>query len=161
MKTISIYTDGSHLDKLNNGRLGCGGVMIDNGGPGFGTKLDEFSQELKPEWLQKYLGTSNVSNPTAEMLGALLALQRFDIPKDADEIIVYADYEGVKYWNTGVWRAKESYIKKIKDDIASTLNQKALTGKVRFEWVKGHQSKSILTSGAYWNNIVDLLAKGQ
>lgn len=31
---INIYTDGSHLDKQNNGRLGCGGVMVkdDNAG---------------------------------------------------------------------------------------------------------------------------------
>lgn len=160
MKTIHIYTDGSHLDKQNNGRLGCGGVMVEAGG-GLGSKLDEFSQELKPEWLQRYLGTSQVSNPTAEMLGALMALQRFEIPSDADEIIVFADYEGVKAWMTGKWRCKERYIKKIKDEIDQVLIEKALTGKVKFEWVKGHQGKSVLTPGAYWNNVVDLLAKGQ
>ena len=39
MKIIDIYTDGSHLDKLNNGRLGCGGVMVDRT---TGKLLDEF-----------------------------------------------------------------------------------------------------------------------
>ena len=49
---IEIYTDGSHLDKQNNGRLGCGGVMVDRRiGNGVGKLLDEFSDELPPSYM--------------------------------------------------------------------------------------------------------------
>lgn len=156
MRRIDIYTDGSHLDKLNNGRLGCGGVMIDNG-----RKVDEFSEELKPEWLRKTIGTDKVSNPTAEMLGVLTALTKFDIPDDA-EVYVYADYIGCKQWNTGQWKIKEPYIKKVKELIDKVIEEKNLQGRINFEWVKGHQGQkaSIMDPHAKWNSVVDKLAKG-
>jgi ribonuclease HI len=74
MEKIDIYTDGSQLDKQNNGRLGCGGVMIQSG-----KLVDEFSVEIKPEWLRENYGTDKVSNPSAEMLGLLMALRNFEL----------------------------------------------------------------------------------
>ena len=61
----------------------------------------------------------------------------------------------------GTWKIKEPYIKKIKEEIDKEIKKKGLEGRIRFEWVKGHQNKSCMDSDAYWNNMVDLLAKGQ
>ena len=150
---IDIYTDGSHLDKQNNGRLGCGGVMIIEG-----KKIDEFSMELKPEWLKSFLGIDKVSNPSAELLGVLMALRNFKLDPRAD-IYIHADYIGVKQWMEGAWKIKEPYIKIIKDEIDSEIKAKKI--KPHFLWVKGHQNKSVLDPDARWNNYVDLLAKGE
>ena len=149
---IEVYTDGSHLDKQNNGRLGCGGVMVD----GF-KKIDEFSQELTPDWLKKNYRTDKVSNPTAEMLGVLIALRNFDFPKEGD-VTFRCDYIGVPSWLLGKWRVKEPYLQAIKNDIEYEIRRKGLVGRIHFEWVKAHQKSA--TREAYWNNYVDLLAKG-
>ena len=160
MKKIDVYTDGSHLDKLNNGRLGCGGIMVDRSAGGLGKELDRFSMELKPEYMKQEFGADKCSNPTAEMVGALMALRNFNFPPDT-EIIIKADYSGVREWYMGTWKIKEPYIKKIKEEIDKEIKKKGLEGRIRFEWVKGHQNKSCMDSDAYWNNMVDLLAKGQ
>lgn len=160
MKIIDIYTDGSHLDKLNNGRLGCGGVMVERINDGYGKLLDEFGEELLPEYLEKNFGSSKVSNPTAEMIGALMAIQKFQIPEDA-KVIIHADYQGVMSFNMGYWRCKEPYIKAVKEATDKEIEAKNLRKRLSFEWVKGHQAKSVMTRDAYWNNYVDLLAKGQ
>ena len=162
MKTLEIYTDGSHLDKLKGGRLGCGGVLIDPQGNGMGTRVNSFSLELTPEHLRNEIGTAEVSNPTAEMLGCLEALRQFKSDlRGAGEVTIYADYNGVKFFNEEKWKCKEVYIAKIKDMISQEIAQQGLKGRVRFEWVKGHQSKSIMSREAYWNRIVDSLAKGE
>lgn len=160
-KNIKIYTDGSHLDKQNNGRLGCGGVMVEADGKSFGKLVDSFSKELKSEELKKTIGTDKVSNPTAELLGVLTAIQQFNIPKGA-EVTIYADYLGVKSWMNGSWKVKEPYIKKTKELIEKEIDKKGLKGRVNYEWVKGHQGKkaSVINSDAYWNDQVDSLAKG-
>jgi len=148
---IDIYTDGSHL-KHTTGRLGCGGVMLKDG-----KKVDEFSIEIDPEQINTEFGSKEVSNPTAEMIGLLEALRFFDFKKERD-IVVHADYLGVKSWMEGSWKIKEPYIKKIKDQIEKVIKQKQLN--VKYDWVKGHQKKSILSMESYWNNYVDKLAKG-
>ena len=154
MEKIDIYTDGSHLDKQNNGRLGCGGVMILSG-----KLVDEFSIEIKPEWLRENYGTDKVSNPSAEMLGLLMALRNFELPGDS-EIIIHADYIGVKSWMENKWQTKEPYLKKMKQDILKEIADQGLKN-IRYEWVKGHQKASIFNQDARWNNYVDILAKGQ
>lgn len=155
MSKIDIYTDGSHLDKQNNGRLGCGGVMIVDG-----KLVDKFSVELKPTWLVSNYGSSTVSNPTAEMLGLLTALTQFDIPS-GEIVTIHADYLGVKSWMEGTWKIKEPYLKKIKFDIDKIIKKKGLLGKIEYKWVKGHQKASVLDPDAMWNNFVDKLAKGE
>ena len=151
---IYIYTDGSHLNKLNNGRLGCGGVMIN----GNDQILKEFSKELDKNWLVKTLGTDKVSNPTAEMLGALIALKEFDIPSN-EQVTLFSDYTGVMASINGTWKIKDTYMRIIKEEIDKVLDQKNLRGRIKFEWVKGHQSG--YSRDAKWNNYVDKLAKGQ
>ena len=62
MIQFDIYTDGSHLDKQNNGRLGIGGVLIDPTGPGMGTMLNKFSIELTPEYMNLKKKNKKVSD---------------------------------------------------------------------------------------------------
>lgn len=160
MKNIRIiYTDGSHLDKQHGGRLGAGGVMVKPMPGQMGINVGEFSQELTPEFVKTF-GGDNCSNPTAEMLGALLALRAFkEQLKQVDEVILKADFLGVREWNMGNWKCKEPYIKKIKEEIDKEIQEQGLKGKIKFEWVRGHQKG--MTPDVYWNNYVDLLAKGQ
>lgn len=153
MKKYTIYTDGSQLDKQHHGRLGCGGVILDE----FGKLKDKFGEELTSDYMLKSYQTEDCSNPTMEMMGVLKALQNFNI-EPGSEITLKADYLGVREWNTGKWKINKPYIKKIYSQIQKTIKDKKL--KVKFEWVKGHQSKSIMDSDAYWNNYVDKLAKG-
>lgn len=169
MKALHIYTDGSHLNKQNKrlSRLGCGGVLVDpNGGGKFGRNLNEFSERLDPLYMKQYYGTDDCSNPTAEMMGVLIALDRFKdslIDPSVDNIKIFADYEGVKYWMTEVWTAKKPYIRRIKDEINTILQEYGISEKVEFEWVKGHQSVMMVFNDmdAYWNDYVDHLAKGE
>ena len=159
MRKILIYTDGSHLNKQSgHGRLGCGGVMVEDNGDGYGKFLDEYSKELLPADLEKDFGSSNVSNPTAEMIGALEALRNFNIPSDA-RVIMKADYEGNRNWMMGIWSIKEPYIKKVKEAIDAEIERQHLQGRIGWEWVKGHQK--VLNQDSYWNNRTDILAKGQ
>ena len=163
MRKILIYTDGSHLNKQSgHGRLGCGGVMVEDSGEGFGKLIDKFSKELLPAELERDYGSSEVSNPTAEMIGALEALRNFNIPPDA-EVIMYADYQGVQAFNQGTWKCKEPYIKKIKEETDKVIKEKHLEGRLKWAWVKGHQTKAVIKTNrdAYWNDQVDSLAKGQ
>lgn len=156
MKRLTIYTDGSHL-KHTSGRLGIGGVLLDD----FDNILSEFSEELSIEWLRERYGTSDVSNPTCEMLANLYALVKFrDLIKGCSSLTMKADYEGVQKWNTGIWKARLPYIKAIKDQTTEEIERQGLKGKIHFEWVKGHQKKSILSRDSRWNDYVDKLAKG-
>lgn len=154
MKYI-IYTDGSHL-KRTTGRLGIGGVLLDEAEDNV---LEKFSEEIETGWLEKNYGTSDVSNPTCEMLATLWALREFGKKfKPGDEVVMKSDYTGCKYFNEGQWRAKLPYIIQLRDETKAEISK--LKIKVSFEWVKGHQAKSVKSKDAYWNNFVDLLAKG-
>ena len=68
---------------------------------------------------------------------------------------------GVKAWNEGTWKIKAPYIAKIKAAIDAEIKTQGLQGRISFEWVKGHQNRSVLDPDAVWNNKVDLLAKGE
>lgn len=154
MKDLTIYTDGSHFKgRYGSNRLGCGGVLVRDG-----ILLDKFSLEVSPDFLKTEYGTSQVSNPTTEMLGVLVALRKFgNSLKRGDSVIIKADYVGVRDWCTGKWKTKEPYIKAIKEDILKEIKKLGIN--VSFEWVKGHQSGN--SADVRFNNMVDLLAKGQ
>ena len=62
---------------------------------------------------------------------------------------------------TGAYRTKEPYIARIKQEIDKEITRQHLENRISYEWVKGHQNKSVLDPDAFWNNQVDLLAKGQ
>lgn len=162
MKKYDIYIDGSHLDKQHNGRLGIGGVIVDLSGPGMGRIIDEFSQELSPEYMNLMFGAEKCSNPSAELAALLIALGKFKKSFGPNDIlVVHADYIGVKSWMEGTWKIKEPYIARIKNDIDDEIKKQGLRGRISYEWVKGHQSKSSTDPDAYWNNYVDKLAKGE
>jgi ribonuclease HI len=160
MRNISIYTDGSHL-KHTTGRLGIGGVMVDDD---TNQELGRFSETLGLDWLKENYGTSDVSNPTCEMLANLWALRKFGKTlKDGDIVKMKADFMGVQNFNLGTWKARLPYIAKIKGE---TDKERANLSKgvvLEFQWVKAHQKKSILSTDrdAYWNDVVDKLAKGE
>ena len=155
-KDYRIYTDGSHL-KHTSGRLGIGGVLV------CGQELiDEFSIELSQSYLQTMYGTSDVSNPTCELLAVYVALTKFkDYLKSAKTVVCFADYQGVQAWNEGTWRIKKPYIQKIKDNIDKEISAQGLKGRIGFSWVRGHQTRYEKYSDAYWNQITDALAKGE
>ena len=112
MSKLKIYTDGSHL-KHTTGRLGVGGIIVKDD-----KIIDEFSKEVSTDYLKLSYGTSDVSNPTCEMLAALHALYYFKNDINAhDTIELYADYQGVSSWLNGTWKINKPYIQKIKDDI--------------------------------------------
>lgn len=164
MKRFDIYIDGSHLDKQNNGRLGIGGVIVDLSGPGMGKLINEFSIELNPDYMNLTFGATKCSNPSAELTALLHALYNFKkIYGPNDIVVVHADYIGVKSWMEGSWKIKEPYIVRIKNDIDDEIRKQGLTGRISYEWVKGHQSKSItkVNHDAFWNDYVDRLAKGE
>ena len=156
MKYI-IYTDGSDL-KHTNHRMGIGGILLDESGH---KMLDSFGSELSHEYLQEEYGTSDCSNPTAEMIAASEALQNWSSRfKPGDEIEIRADYMGVREWNTGRWKINKPYIKKAHDQIMDIIRKSGL--KVTWTWVKGHQTgPGLYGSDKYWNDKVDKLAKGQ
>lgn len=162
MKKYDIYIDGSHLDKQHNGRLGIGGVIVDLSGPGMGRIIDEFSQELSPEYMNLMFGAEKCSNPSAELAALLIALGKFKKSFGPNDIlVVHSDYIGVKSWMEGTWKIKEPYIARIKNDIDDEIKKQGLRGRISYEWVKGHQSKASTDPDAYWNNYVDKLAKGE
>lgn len=149
-----IYTDGSHL-KHTTGRLGIGGIMVDSSGK----VVDKFSEEIDVKWLMNTYGTSDVSNPTCEMLAVLVALRKFKL-SPGDEVIMKQDYLGCMNFIEGTWKAKKPYIKAIRDDILKEIESIGLRGRISFEWVKGHQTGPSLSKDAIFNGMVDKLAKG-
>lgn len=156
MKYI-IYTDGSDL-KHTNHRMGIGGILLDETARKL---LDSFGSELSHEYLQMEYGTSDCSNPTAEMIAAAEALQTWSTKfKPGDNIEIRADYMGVREWNTGRWKINKPYIQEAHDRIAKTIKETGI--KVTWTWVKGHQTGlGLYGSDKYWNDKVDKLAKGQ
>lgn len=157
MKELTIYTDGSHFkSRKGSGRLGVGGVILKNN-----KELDEYSIEINRNYLKLYYDTTDCSNPTMEMLAVLYALWKFKKHiKHGDKITIKADYQGVKEWMTGKWKINKPYIQKIKDQIDEEIIKLGLPGNINFEWVKGHQHGINRNEDAYWNDVVDLLAKG-
>lgn len=154
LNSYTIYTDGSDFKKTTR-RLGTGGIIIDNN-----TKeiIGQFSEELDRNQIMASYGTSECSNPFAEMMAVKVALMKFaSLIEGKALIILKADYIGVKEWNTGHWKTKEPYIKKIKEEIQDIINHSPWT--VDFQWVKGHQS--LMSDDAKYNNMVDKLAKGE
>ena len=157
MTEYHIYTDGSHVDKFNNGRLGCGGVLVKDG-----KALDTFGVELPASFMKEKFGAEQCSNPSAELVAVYFALNSFEkYLKGADSIVIHADYVGVGNWMNGYWQTKEPYIKAIKETNIKEIQRQKLNGKIKYSWVRGHQTNYKEGSDAYWNNYVDKLAKGE
>lgn len=154
MRTIDIFTDGSHLKGLNgSGRLGIGGIMVIDG-----RLINQFSEEVYPSVIKDKFGTEDVSNPTMELYAVLRALEEFssDI-SDKDFINFYADYKGVSEWLNGRWKITKPYIKKIHYCIKLIEMNRNLH--IKYNWVKGHSNGTDYYS--IWNRRVDSLANPQ
>ena len=85
MRSIDIFTDGSHIKGLNSsGRLGIGGVMVIDG-----RMVNQFSAEVDKNVIKKLYGTDDVSNPTMELYAVLRSLMEFKDDLSSDDIINY------------------------------------------------------------------------
>ena len=152
----TIYTDGSDL-KHTTHRMGIGGILVD---PGKDTVLDQFSEELPLKYLKFKYGTSDCSNPTAEMIAVKRALEIWTRKfKPGDHIDMYQDYLGVSEWLQGTWKAKKPYIKTLVTEIHGILRK--LQVHVDWHWVKAHQGSRATSKEAAYNEVVDKLAKGE
>lgn len=161
MRTYHIYTDGSHFKNGGSGRLGIGGILID---PSLdlprGKHLQDFSLEINKDYLKVHYGTDDCSNPTMELLAVLTALREFKGTwKSNDKVILMMDYEGVKHWLDGTWKAKKSYIITLVSEIKSEIKSQNLD--IEFKWIRGHQKVNDVSVESYWNSQVDKLAKGE
>lgn len=144
-QTIEVYTDGSHFKhtKDNTSSLGYGAYLI------YASQQFVLAGKINPYILQKYnIPNMQISNPTAEFIGFAEALT--NIPTTTNSIVFYQDYIGVKNWMEGTWRAKEVYIKNIRDYCKKYIEDNKLN--VTFLHVPGH-------AGIYGNEVADFLAK--
>lgn len=144
-QTIEVYTDGSHFKHAKNTMNSLG----------YGAYLNYESQQffiagkINPMILHKYdIPHMLISNPTAEFIGFAEALT--NLPKTKKTIIFYSDYIGIKHWMEGTWKAKEIYIKNIRDYCNKYIKYNQLN--VIFQHIPGH-------SGIYGNEVADSLAK--
>lgn len=131
---VSIYTDGSYVQK--NNKAACSGafVILDN------ERIIDESSFLAP-----LDGSRNV---TGEMLSVNKALFRaFHLGYKNVEL--FFDYTGIEFWVTGHWRAKKMNTQDYRDKVIQ-LQERGM--KIKFTKVKGH-------SGDKWNDYVDKLAK--
>lgn len=154
LNSYTIYTDGSDL-KHTTKRMGIGGILVNDRGK----EIKRFSIELDRDYIFKLYQTRDCSNPFAEMVAVKEALLYFsDYIDEPAEITFKCDYMGVISWINGEWKAKAYYIKQVKEEIISLLEEQK-NWVVKFEWIKGHLS--IMDKDSYFNNLVDKLAKGK
>lgn len=151
MRSIDIFTDGSHIKGLNSsGRLGIGGVMVIDG-----RMVNQFSAEVDKDVIKKLYGTDDVSNPTMELYAVLRSLMEFKDDLLSDDIInYYSDYKGVSEWLNDKWKVNKPYISKIKDNILELARKNNLH--IKYNWVKGHSRGTDYCS--MWNDRADSLA---
>lgn len=127
------YVDGSYDDSLKEFSYG---VII-------------LYDEIEEHYSEKFNTPSLVSmrNVAGEIKGAERAMQ-FCIDKGISSIDIYYDYEGIKKWCTGEWKATKVGTKAYKDFYDNIKNKV----KVRFFKVEAH-------SGDEYNDLADKLAK--
>ncbi|MCH4889809.1 reverse transcriptase-like protein [Acidaminobacter sp. JC074] len=130
---IDVYVDGSYDSNLSI--YSCGVVILDKTGE---VKLQENGNNTE-------LVTMN--NVAGELLGAMLAM-KYAAEHSITAINIHYDYEGIRSWCTGDWKANKlgtKEYKKFYDDISKKV-------KVKFTKVKAH-------TGDYYNELADQLAK--
>jgi len=126
---VRIYVDGSFFP--NHDRAGFGWVAI---------KDDEIISEEYGVTDEPAL-SRNIDGELTATINAV----KWATANDIKATIIY-DYEGIKHWAVGTWKAKKPVSKKYQVQVQPYSNN--------FNWekVKGH-------SGDKWNDYVDVLAK--
>lgn len=128
------YVDGS-FDK-NTNTYGSGVVI---------TKENEVIEKISFSGSdEKYIESYQIAG---EVKAALRAIE-WAVDNNISSIAIYYDYEGIKSWALGEWRAKKAVSKDYKDKFDALSDQID----VYFEKVKAH-------SGVYFNELADELAK--
>jgi ribonuclease HI len=143
---IDIYTDGSH-EKHKNSHLGFGASCI------FNEKPYIMAGVCTTDLLRSYDVIEKVSNPTAEFIALaeiLRTLRQIDANVSNIHFNFYIDYIGIGHWLDGSWKAKKTYIKKIKDECLDHIRY--LNIKYTIFHVPSH-------TGVIGNEMADYLAK--
>ncbi len=137
----SVYIDGSYVEgRGTHPKDGSGyGVIILKGVK----KIAEFSGQVNN------LPLPEVTRNVRQVLGEIFAAKKAIIwckENKVDKVTIYYDYEGIKKWATGEWKAKQPLTKDYADFMQSS--------KVVIRW-----KKVMSHSGVYWNEKVDKLAR--
>ncbi|MCE1164229.1 MAG: hypothetical protein LWX07_02370 [Bacteroidetes bacterium] len=98
--------------------------------------------------LSGLVDTSNIKNShqIAGEIKAVIETVKFCHKNKIKKIRLYYDYNGLKYWAKGIWRAKifiTQYYQNFMKDV-----------KIEIDWVKIESH-----TGVYWNELADKLAK--
>jgi ribonuclease HI len=125
-----IYVDGSFLEDS----VGFGYVVLLEG-----QLIREVCGPVKPEDAQ------DMRNVAGEIVGVGHAL-RWCLQNSIPEVHVYYDYEGIRSWALGIWKANKNLTQRYRDFMQT------LPVRVHFHKVKAH-------SGDKWNERADELAK--
>lgn len=131
---VKVYVDGSYSKALETAGYGC--VFIDKG-----TVVHTISQNIEVD------PQENLWNVSAEIAGVLAAVE-WAIDKELNAISIYYDYEGLKNWFDGSWKANKQTTRSYVE--AMRINAQNI--KVNFFKVKAH-------SGDRFNEMADELAK--
>lgn len=135
-REVHIYTDGSH--KRSKNYLGIGAWCR------FQDQEFSLSKTCSRELLLTYdidISETPVSNATAEFIAVAEVLKRVCNPEkniSSDLLLIFhCDYIGPSRWISGTWKAKEIYIKKIRDVCLQRI--KSMKCKIKIVHVPGHK----------------------
>ncbi len=147
MRTIEIYTDGSHFK--GSDRVGSGICFTH---PDSKNIIYTHSAKLNVAKFRDLYSGVTVSNPTAELMAAVKVMELLNGITN-HKLIIYSDYNGVQNWLKGNWKASKPYIKDITEKGKQRmLRLKADGNIIELRWLKGH-------SGDKMNDMADDLAK--
>jgi len=152
MINLTIYTDGSHF-KGKTDFIGLGGVCTFDG------EDYQYSTNIPQEIFKTHFKCKEeVSNPTAELASVAGVLEAFINLKVPVSIEIVADYNGVKHWCEGTWKANKPQIILLLDFIRNyTYEINKNGGCVTYRHVGGHQKGC--SDDAIGNNKSDVMAK--
>lgn len=131
---VIAYVDGSFDAKLNKYSFGC--VFLTPAG----AVIEKYGNGDNPESLA-------IRNVAGEMLGAMYAV-RWAMVNGYSEIEIRYDYEGIKKWAVGEWRAKNELTQKY----ASAMNRWGRSIRISFLKITAHSNNK-------YNDMADKLAK--
>jgi len=111
VKKVHIYTDGS-FTTLYPKYSGWGMVAIDDNGNVLGRQSGVLQGAV-----------STMRQIGGELKGAMIAV-KWAIINNYDKVIIHYDYEGVKQWGEGNWKAKKTWTAQYSDYMINIKNIK-------------------------------------